>query len=152
MFIAPNKTEIYLTLDLTYIKTIMTSKEKKYIVYDKPETNEIKQQQFENVFSQVKEIPLQDKLIKLYQTEFKKHDRLEKKMSKEFTEYRFIKLVEVAELNLNIYKSKSKRIRDELSEKVRIIETTLSNNLLTLKKVQDDKRQISKALSSLLMV
>ncbi|EGL17503.1 hypothetical protein HMPREF9413_5406 [Paenibacillus sp. HGF7] len=40
---------------------------------------------------------MQDKLIKLYQSEFKKNNRLEKKLNKEFTELRFLNLIEIKE-------------------------------------------------------
>ncbi|WP_372011354.1 hypothetical protein NBRC13296_12360 [Paenibacillus chitinolyticus] len=153
MFVSPNKIEIYLTIDLGQIKTLMSVKEKKHIVYDKIKNEESNVEGCpENIFSNVEEIPLQDKLIKLYQREFKKYDRQEKKLNKEFTEFRFIKSIEIAELNYRIYKCKSLKLRNSLSETLRAIEQTLAEMVLGLKKVQDDKRKIAKALSSLLTV
>lgn len=150
MFIAPNKVEIYLTLDLLQVKTLMDNKDKKYIVYDKSEKSSESYDELECVFSEVKQIPLQDKLIKLYQIEFKKHDRLEKKMNKEFTEYRLQKNIEIAQLHLEAYNSKSNKIKEIILIKIKGIEDILSSNLLELKKIQDDKRKIAKVLSSLL--
>ncbi|ASA22715.1 hypothetical protein [Paenibacillus donghaensis] len=149
MFVAPNKIQIYLSIDFSTIRTIMDSKEKSFIVYDK---NDVVSDSDSHIFSKVKDIPLQDKLIKLYQTEFKKHDRLEKRMSKEFLDFKFMKQLEIAELNLLAHKTKSKQLRDESIDKVKHLEADISSNFNELKRVQDSKRQISKALASLLTV
>lgn len=147
MFVAPNKVAIYITLDCRVVKTLMKVTDKPYIVYDKTEPKNTN----ENIFTELKEIPLQDKLIKLYQTEFKKHDRLEKKMIKEFTEYKLTQSIVLAELRLQEYRTKKKREKQELADEITQIEESFISNETELRRVQGDKRKISRALSTLLM-
>ncbi|WP_091019911.1 MULTISPECIES: hypothetical protein [Paenibacillus] len=148
MFVAPNKVAIYLTLDFREIKTLMKIDEKSYIVYDKQETSEAVKPQ--HVFSDVNKIPLQDKLIKLYNSEFKKHDRHEKKVLKEFTEFRLIASVEIANLRLEQFKCRGKAKKDKLQNQIQELEKEIIANELHLKDIQDAKRRISSALSTLL--
>lgn len=149
MFVSVNnKVQIYLSLDLTKIITVIDSKEKSFIVYDKENVNTEPSEN--HIFSKMKEIPLQDKLVKLYQTEFKKHDRLEKKMSKEFLEFKLTKELEMAQLNLLAYKTRSKNIKADALEKVKQIQNAINLNFNELKKISDDKRKISKVLASLI--
>ncbi|MMZ60719.1 hypothetical protein D1872_228310 [compost metagenome] len=104
----------------------------------------------QHIFSEVNKIPLQDKLIKLYNSEFKKHDRIEKKLLKEFTEFRLVKSVEIANLRLELFKSKSVSKKTKLQEQIDTIEKEIVINELQLKDIQDSKRRISQALSTLL--
>ncbi len=149
MFVAPNNVAIYLTIDFCTIKTLMRIEEKSYIVYDREDTASVKDKE-QHVFSQIKSIPLQDKLIKLYQTEFKKHDRLEKRMIKEFTEFKLQKDIEIANLRLEQFKTRGETKKSDIQNKIDSYEAAIDYNQVELKKIQDDKRQISRALATLL--
>lgn len=160
MFAASNKASIHLSLDLSRIITIIDIKDKAYIMYDKQPTIDNNKQitdsaaekiiSFENeITSKASDIPLQDKLIKLYETELRKYNRLEKKLMKELSIFRLEASVEIAQLNLIIFKTKSDAKKEESNLRIKEIEMDIKEKCLNLKKVEDYKRRISKVLVTL---
>jgi hypothetical protein len=145
MFVAPNKVAIYLTLDMKTIKTAMKINDKPYIVYSN-KTNE----QASNTSRTKEENPLQDKLIKLYTTEFKKYDRLEKKIERQFTRLKLESDIKLSELRLLLFKARSEQNKMKYQAQITDIEKNLKLNEEQLRKVQGDKRKISRALATLL--
>lgn len=144
MFVARNKTTIYVSLDCSKIITAYRVNEKSYIVYPEKTTSS-------TIQSGVKdENPLQEKLIKLYNSEFKKYDKMEKKLEKQFIELKLKLEIELLELKLLLLRARSEKNKSKYQNRITEVEKSISESEIRLKKVRGDKRKISKVLATLL--
>ncbi|QSF43483.1 hypothetical protein [Paenibacillus tianjinensis] len=155
MFVAPNKVAIYLTLDYHEIKTIMKVNDKPFLIYDNDkDVNAEENDKTENTSTELfsSDNPLQEKLIKLYQVEFRKIGRVETKVSREVNEEKLKLDIEISELKYRLYKSRSAKVKNQCEKRIEEVQSVIIKNNLRLKKVEDDKRKIAKALASMLSI
>lgn len=132
MFYNGGKMEIYLSLDLTKVATFINPKDKAFIV------------QMEN------DNPLHNKLVNLYESELRKYKRKEITMINTLERTEKEKAVDVANLKLKAFKTKSDNIRNECYTLLSQIELEINEMINSLTKHQDNKRKIMRALASLL--
>jgi len=164
MFVTQGNMAVYVSLDLKYVVTIMEVKQKVYLVYDE-DAKDKKDKDVVPVVMQLQEAvedveieiksrsnPLHSKLLKLYNTEFRRYDAIENKASKTFKEFELKHGIEVAGLQLKIFKAKSEKIKVQYGGRINEIQLVVKINQEQLKKIQDDKRKISRALASLMSV
>lgn len=124
-----NKIAIILSLDLNKIVTVYKVKDREYIVKTEQDN------------------PLHKKLTRIYEVEFRKHDRLEKSKERLLEKAKIEFGIEIATLKHRSYKTRSISVRNACVARINAISSYIGEFESQLKEVQDNKRKIAKAMA-----
>lgn len=132
------KIVVYISLDMTTVVTAMRIKDKQYLSPTK-------------TLTPVRELPiLHDKIVALYDSAYKQHDRLESKKVRQLEKEKIERGVRIAELELRIYKTKSAKVKQTCEQELAEVKAQIILLEQEIKQIQDNKRKISRAKISLM--
>ncbi|MFE4571336.1 hypothetical protein [Paenibacillus chitinolyticus] len=96
-----------------------------------------------------KKNPLHDKLVKLYQSEIRRLTKLESTLYKKIKETKLYNDIELANLNLKLYKTRSIKVKKEIEQRMAEIKIEFEEQELVMKQIESDKRIIAKSMACL---
>ncbi|EGL17499.1 MULTISPECIES: hypothetical protein [unclassified Paenibacillus] len=96
-----------------------------------------------------KKNPLHNKLVALYHSEMKRLTKLEQSLLKKLKETKLYNDIEIAELNLKLYKTRSEKTKKEVEQRIAEIKNKFEEQEFAMKQIESDKRIIAKSMACL---
>jgi hypothetical protein len=102
------------------------------------------------IYEDIKYEPLRKKYVDLHKLELRKLTRKEQARLKYLKKLKMECNVEIASLKLRMFKTKSKRVKDTCTIRLKAIEQSFSEYELEIKDIQSEKTKIAKALVAII--